>query len=311
VAVLKMLSKRLIGVIIVLIGVIALVFVMLRVIPGDPASVLLNEHVSQENIDRLTQSMGLDKSLPEQFVDYLGHAVRGDLGQSYFFKQPVTALILEAFPYTLKLTLLSIIFAWTLGIISGVISAMYNEKFLDYIFRPAALLGISVPVFIVALFLQYLFYFRFSLLPLTYDTSLLSLIMPAIALGWNSAGSVARLMRSNLMEQLGAPYMDTALAKGLLYKKAVLVHALRNAAVPVISMMALQLSGMLSGAVITESIFSIPGLGKLALGAIQTRDMPLLQGTVIFTALLIAIGNIVADVLATILNPKIRQESNR
>ncbi|MCR5774111.1 MAG: ABC transporter permease, partial [Lachnospiraceae bacterium] len=195
----KGLINRFAGVIVVLTGVMALIFVMLRIIPGDPVSVLLNEHVSQATIERLTRSMGLDKSLPEQFFGYLLGALHGDLGNSYYIQKPVSGLIMEAFPYTIKLTLLSVAFAWTFGIISGVISAMYNDRFLDYLFRGTALLGISIPIFMVALFLQYVFYYRLSLLPLTFDGSFVSLILPAIALGWNSAGSVARLMRSNLM----------------------------------------------------------------------------------------------------------------
>ncbi len=302
----RQLLGRLLGVVLVLTGVVVIVFVMLRVIPGDPATVLLNEHVSQANIERLTQSMGLDKSLPEQFLDYLAGILRGDLGRSYYLQQPVSSLLMDAFPYTLRLTLLSVLFAWTLGTVTGVVSAMYNERLVDYLFRGLALFGISIPVFMVALSLQYLFYYRLSLFPLTYDGSLLSLILPAAALGWNSAGSVARLVRSELMEQLQAPYMDTARAKGLLYRKAVIFHALRNAALPVITMMALQLSGMLSGAVITESIFSIPGLGRLALSAIESRDMPLLQGTVLFTALIIAVGNILADAVNMLLDPRLR-----
>ena len=302
----RQLLGRLLGVVLVLTGVVVIVFVMLRVIPGDPATVLLNEHVSQANIERLTQSMGLDKSLPEQFIDYLAGILRGDLGRSYYLQQPVSSLLMDAFPYTLRLTLLSVLFAWTLGTVIGVVSAMYNERLVDYLFRGLALFGISIPVFMVALSLQYLFYYRLSLFPLTYDGSLLSLILPAAALGWNSAGSVARLVRSELMEQLQAPYMDTARAKGLLYRKAVIFHALRNAALPVITMMALQLSGMLSGAVITESIFSIPGLGRLALSAIESRDMPLLQGTVLFTALIIAVGNILADAVNMLLDPRLR-----
>ncbi len=304
----KGLSKRLFGVIIVMLGVTALIFVMLRIIPGDPASVLLNEHVSQENIDRLTESMGLDKSLPRQFIGYLGDVLKGDFGNSYYMQQPVLSLILKAFPYTLRLTLLSIAFAWTMGIVSGVISAIYNERLPDYLFRGASLLGISVPVFMVALLLQYIFYYRLSLLPLVYDGSLSSLILPAIALGWNSAGSVARLMRSSLIEQMDAPYVETAMAKGLTRKKAIVHHAFKNALLPVVTMMALQLAEMLSGAVITESVFSIPGLGKLALTSLQTRDMPLLQGTVLFTAFLIAIGSILADLINTLLNPRLRLE---
>ena len=303
---LKELPKRLAGILLVLLGVVLLIFVMLRVIPGDPATVLLNDHVSQATIEKLTKSMGLDKSLPEQFLSYIAGILKGDLGRSYYLQRPVSDLILEALPYTVKLSLLAILFAWTLGIASGIISALYNEKLPDYLFRGAALLGISVPVFMVALFLQYLFYYRLSLLPLTWNGSLPSLIMPAIALGWNSAGSVARLMRSSLMEELKAPYMDTAGAKGLVYKRAVLTHALRNAALPVITMMALQFSGMLSGAVITESVFSIPGLGQLALTAVQTRDMPLLQGTVLFTAALIALGSIVSDIINMLLDPRLR-----
>ena len=300
------LPKRLLGVILVLIGVVILIFIMLRVIPGDPVTVLLNEHVSQATVERLTSSMGLDKSLPEQFLSYMAGLLRGDMGRSYYLQRPVSELILEALPYTIRLSLLAILFAWTLGIVSGIISAMYNERLLDYLFRGTALLGISIPVFMVALFLQYLLYFRLSLLPLTYDGSFLSLIMPAIALGWNSAGSVARLMRSSLMEELAAPYMDTAGAKGLVYKRAVIKHALRNAALPVITMMALQLSSMLSGAVITESVFSIPGIGQLALTAVQTRDMPLLQGTVLFTAGIIALGSILGDLINMLLDPRLR-----
>ncbi len=301
------LLRRLLEVVLVLLGVMILIFVVLRIIPGDPASVLLNDHVSEATIRRLTETMGLDKPIALQFVDYLTNALRGDLGQSYYMKQSVLSLILSALPYTLKLTALSAAFAWSFGIVTGVISALYHDRLLDHLFRGISLLGVSVPVFMVALFLQYLFYFKLSLMPLLYDGSFISMILPAIALGWNSAGSVARLTRSGLMEQMNAPYLDTARAKGLTTKQAVITHGLKNAMLPVITMMAIQLSGMLSGAVITESIFGISGLGKLALTAVQTRDMPLLQGTVLFSALVISIGNIIADLLNTLLDPRIRK----
>ena len=300
------LLRRCLGVILVLLGVMLLIFIVLRIIPGDPAKVLLNEHVSEEAIKRLTESMNLDKPLSVQFFIYLKNALCGDLGQSYFMKQPVLSLILEAFPYTLKLTVLSAAFAWIFGIGIGIISALYHDRLADHLFRGISLLGVSVPVFMVALFLQYLMYYKLSLLPLLYDGSFISMILPAVALGWNSAGSVARLTRSGLMEQLNAPYLDTARAKGLTTKRAVLTHGLKNAMLPVITLMALQLSGMLSGAVITESVFSISGLGKLALTAVQTRDMPLLQGTVLFTALIISVGNIIADIINSLMDPRIR-----
>ncbi len=300
------LIKRCLGVIPVLLGVMLLIFIVLRIIPGDPASVLLGEHVSEEAIKRLTESMDLDKPLIVQFFTYLKNALRGDLGQSYFMKRSVTSLILDAFPYTLKLTVISAIFAWVFGIGAGIISALYHDRLLDHLFRGVSLLGISVPIFMSSLFLQYLLYYRLSLLPLLYDGSFLSMILPAVALGWNSAGSVARLTRSGLMEQLNAQYLDTARAKGITTKRAILTHGLKNAMLPVITLMALQLSSMLSGAVITESIFGILGLGKLALSAVQTRDMPLLQGTVLFTALVISLGNIFADLINTLLDPRIR-----
>ncbi len=298
--------RRCVGVVLVLLGVMALIFIVLRIIPGNPAVVLLNEHVNKETIERLTVSMNLDKPIPEQFFLYLSGALKGDLGQSYYMKQPVLALVLQAFPYTVKLTVFAAIFAWLFGIGVGVISALHHDRLMDYLFRGISLLGVSVPVFMVALFLQYLFYFKFSLLPLVYDGTFLSMILPAIALGWNSAGSVARLTRSSLMEQLNEPYLDTARAKGLTAKRAILTHGLKNAMVPVITMLALQLSGMLSGAVITESVFGIAGLGRLALTAVETRDMPLLQGTVLFSALIISLGNIISDFINMCMDPRLR-----
>ena len=297
--------KKICQVVLVLLGVCVLIFVMLRIIPGDPASVLLNEHVSQDAVERMTESMGLSRSLPEQFFDYLKGILHGDFGRSYYMNQPVLTLIMNAFPYTLLLSVLAALFAWSFGIITGILSALYNGKLPDYLFRGLSLFGISMPVFMVALFLQYIFYFRLSLFPLTYNGTLLSMILPAVALGWNSAGSVARLTRSSLMEELSAPYTDTASAKGLTWKKAVLRHGLKNAMLPIITMMAIQFSSMLSGAVITESIFGISGIGKLALTAVQTRDMPLLQGTVLFSAFLIAVGNVAADLINRLLDPRL------
>ncbi len=297
-------AKRLLGILLVLLEIMFLIFIMLRVIPGDPASVLLNEHVSPAAIEKLTVSMGLDKSLSEQFIDYLKDALRGDFGLSYYLHKNVGELIYEAFPYTARLACMAAVFAWSFGIVSGIVSVMYHDRILDYLFRGLSLLGISVPIFMVAMFLQYLIYYRLGMLPLNFNGSFVSLLLPAVALGWDSAGSVARITRSQLMEQMGEPYIDTAKAKGLYFSRAVLRHALRNAILPVITVMALQLSGMLSGAVITESIFGVPGIGRLALTAIQTRDMPLLQGTVLFSAFLIAVGNLLADLINSILDPR-------
>lgn len=301
--------KRVIGTIPVLIGVVLLIFIMLRIIPGDPAAMLLGEHVDQATIDRLTEVMGLNRSLPEQFFSYLAGAVRGDLGISYKFNRPVTEMIMEAFPYTVELALMAAIFAWLMGLAAGILSAVNQNRIPDRLFMGASLMGVSMPIFMTALLLQYLLAFKVKLFPLTQNGTVVSMILPAIALGWNSAGSIARMTRSSLLEVMQADYVDTARAKGLRKRAVILGHALKNAMLPVITMMALQFSSMLSGAVITESIFAIPGIGRLATTAIQNRDMPVLQGTVLFTTILVIAGNLAADLLYSVLDPRIRKEA--
>ncbi len=304
----KGIIRRVFSMIPVLLGVILLMFIMLRVVPGNPATVLLGEHVNQETIDRLTENMGLNQPLMVQFFQYVGNALRGDLGISYAMQKPVSKLIMEAFPFTIKLSVLAALFAWLVGLVAGVISAIRQNRLADRVFMSFSLLGISMPVFMTALFLQYLLAFRFKVFALTSDGSWFSMILPAIALGWNSAGSIARMTRSSLLEVMQADYIDTARAKGLVGRSVILGHALKNAMLPVITMMALQLSSMLSGAVITESVFAIPGIGRLATEAIQKRDMPLLQGTVLFTTVLVVLGNFAADLLYGVMDPRIDKE---
>ena len=205
--------------------------------------------------------------------------------------------------------LLAALFAWVLGLGTGIIAAIRQNSLVDHLFMGVSLAGVSMPIFMVALLLQYLFAFKIKAFPLTLDGTFLSMILPAIALGWNSAGSIARMTRSSLLEVMQADYIDTARAKGLRKQAVILGHALKNSMLPVITMMALQFSGMLSGAVITESIFAIPGIGRLATTAIQNRDMPVLQGTVLFTTVLVIAGNLIADLLYSVLDPRIRKEA--
>ena len=300
--------KRLVSMIPVLIGVMLLTFIMLRVVPGDPVSIMLGEHYSQAKIDRLTRAMNLDKPIWEQFVSYMLGAFRGDLGVSYMMNKPVTGLIAEAFPQTFRLALMAAAIAWAVGLIAGITAAVKQNKLPDHLFMGFSLAGVSVPIFMSALFLQYFFSYRLKILPLTSDGSAASLILPAIALGWNSAGSVARMTRSSLIETLQADYIDTARAKGLLRPAVIFGHALKNALLPVVTMMALQISSLMSGAVITESVFSVPGIGRLATQAIQNRDMPLLQGTILFTTILVILGNLAADLLYSVIDPRIGDE---
>jgi peptide/nickel transport system permease protein len=215
----------------------------------------------------------------------------------------------SAFSNTLILALMASAFAWLVGIISGIIAAVKKNSILDHLFMGVSLLGVSMPVFMAAMVLQFFFSYKLKIFPIAGTQSFAGFILPAVALGWNSAGSVARLVRSTLLEILEEDYIDTARAKGRRQMGVLILHAMRNAMLPVITMMAIQLSGMLSGAVLTETIFSINGIGRLAVQAITGRDIPLLQGTVLFSAALVILGNFLADSLYHVLDPRIRKEA--
>ncbi len=303
--------ERLLQSVLVLLGCALMVFIMLRIIPGSPVAVLMGEHVDTAVIERLTAEYGLDQPVLIQFFRYLGGAVRGDFGTSYSLGKPVSSLMAAAFANTLILALLAALFAWTLGIISGLAAAVKKNSILDHLFMGTALLGVSMPVFMAAMLLQYFLAFRLKWLPITGTESFAGFILPAVALGWNSAGSVARLVRSTLLEILEEDYIDTARAKGRGQMGVLTVHALKNAMLPVITMMAIQFSGLLSGAVITETVFSVNGIGRLAVQAINGRDLPLLQGTVLFAAAIVIFGNYLADLLCSLLDPRIRREAEK
>ncbi|HIT63693.1 MAG TPA: ABC transporter permease [Candidatus Ventrimonas merdavium] len=304
---LKKILKRILIAIPVLFGVVLAIFIMLRIVPGDPVQTMLGEHMDMALIEKLRAEMGLDQPMIVQFFKYIGNAMRGDFGTSYRLNRDVAQIIAEAFPHTVKLSLLAAAVAWVIGLVAGVIAAIRQNRLLDRLFMGCALLGVSMPVFMTALVLQYVFAFKLNWFPVSGFDSVNSMVLPAIVLGWNSAGSIARMTRSNLVEIMQNDFIRTARAKGLRETGVIVGHALKNAMLPVVTMMALQISSMLSGAVLTESVFGVPGIGRLAVNAIETRDMPLLQGTVIFTTILIIIGNLVADLLYNVLDPRIRE----
>lgn len=305
--VIKNIIKRILISIPVLIGVILIIFIMLRIVPGNPVATMMGEHVNAAVIEKVSREMGLDQPLYVQFFRYVGNALKGDFGTSYRLNRNVTKIIMEAFPNTVKLSVCAAVVAWIIGIVSGIVAAIRQNRLLDRLFMGGALIGVSMPVFMTALFLQYTLAFKLKWLPVSGYDSLACMILPAIVLGWNSAGSIARMTRSNLLEVMQDDYIRTARAKGLREQGVIIGHALKNAMLPVVTMMALQISSMLSGAVITESIFGVPGIGRLAVNAIETRDMPLLQGTVVFTTILVIIGNLIADLLYSVLDPRIRE----
>lgn len=307
-ATLKSIGKRILGSLPVLIGVVLVIFLMLRIVPGDAITTMMGEHANAATIERMTAELGLDRPWYEQFVRYITGLFTGDMGTSYKLHRPVSELIAEAFPTTVKLALMAVVVAWVIGVVCGVISAVRKDKLVDRLFMGFSLLGVSVPVFMTAMILQYVFGFTLRWFDLSYSGKLVNFVLPAIALGWNSAGSIARLTRSTLVEVMREDYIDTAKAKGRGQGGIIVFHALRNAMIPVITMMALQISSMLSGAVITETIFGLPGIGRLCVDAISGRDIPLLQGSVLFTTVLVILGNLVADCLYSVLDPRIRKE---
>ena len=302
----KMIQRILVS-IPVMLGVVFLIFLMLNVVPGNPIEAMLGEHASQSVIDRMSRYYGLDQPVYVQFLIYVKNLLRGDLGVSYKLNRSVNDLIGSAFPYTLKLTLLSALLAWVIGIPAGIVSAIRKNSLIDRLFMGASLMGVSMPVFWAALLFQYFFAYRLNLVPVSGVVSFSSYLLPATVLGWSSAGTIARLTRSNLLEVLEEDYIRTAFAKGLSQTGVILHHAFKNALLPVVTMMAIQVASMLSGAVITETVFAIPGIGRLAVDAITSRDMPLLQGTVLFTTVLMILGNLVADLLYTVIDPRIRE----
>ena len=302
----KMIQRILVS-IPVMLGVVFLIFLMLNVVPGNPIEAMLGEHASQSVIDRMSRYYGLDQPVYVQFLIYVKNLLRGDMGVSYKLNRSVNDLIGSAFPYTLKLTLLSALLAWLIGIPAGIVSAIRKNSLIDRLFMGVSLMGVSMPVFWAALLFQYFFAYRMNLVPVSGATSLSSYFLPSIVLGWSSAGTIARLTRSNLLEVLEEDYIRTAFAKGRSQSGVILHHAFKNALLPVVTMMAIQVASMLSGAVITETVFAIPGIGRLAVDAITSRDMPLLQGTVLFTTVLMILGNLVADLLYTVIDPRIRE----
>ncbi len=303
----RSLAQRLIQAVIVLTGVVLLTFVMLRIIPGNPIETMMGEHADSTTIARMTEEMGLNQPLHIQFAKYISSAVRGDFGTSYSLGKPVSALMGNAFVNTLMLAIFAALFAWFIGIGCGIVSAMKKNHLADRLFMGTSLLGISLPVFMAAMFLQYVFAYRLHWLPVSGTGSWKCFILPAIALGWNSAGQVSQMTRTSLLETLQEDYIDTARAKGRGPMGVLVFHALRNAMLPVMTMMTIQLSSLLSGAVITETVFSINGVGRLMVQAISGRDIPLLQGTALLATGVVILGSLLADCLYAVLDPRIRK----
>ncbi len=300
-------AHRLLHAIPVLIGISVLSFLMLHLIPGDPVSVFAGDKpLTPERAAELRHQYGLDRPLMIQYWDYASHAIRGDLGVALRSQRPVLDSILEVLPGTIQLTLSALALAATLGISMGILAAVAHGTWLDTAIMTVAMLGISTPIFYSSLLLILLFSFTLAWLPATGQGGPERLVLPATALGLSSSAVLARLVRSSMLEVLRQEYVTTARAKGLAPAFVLVRHALKNALIPAVTMLGLQLGALLGGAVVTETIFSRPGLGRLAVEAILNRDFPLVQGTVLFAATTYVLVNLVVDVSYASLDPRIR-----
>ena len=305
------LIKRLLLIPITLLGIFTIAFALLYIVPGDPVSTIVGQHADPETIKAIRIQLNLDKSLPEQYIGYLGKVVTGDLGRSFVRSEDVAPAIMERFPATLELTVAAIVIAIVIGIPIGIISSIKQYSFWDRFFMVFAIGGVSAPNFWVGQILILFFAYKFKLLPdggysEYFPENIKFLILPALALGIREVSVIARLTRSSMLEVIRQDYVRTARAKGLSEFKVIVHHSLRNSLVPIVTYIGMDIGYLLGGAVITETIFTRPGIGLLAVQALRDKDIPMVLGTVLFASLLIVIANLLTDLSYAALDPRVK-----
>lgn len=286
--------------------VITLVFLAFRVIPGDPAQMYAGEQATRETLEQVRKELGLDKPVHIQYVEYLKNLARGDLGRSYITRRPVVVEISTRFANTVKLSLAAISLAVIAGLTMGIIAALKQERFWDYLFSVLALVGISTPVFWLALILMYVFSLRLHILPTAGNQTWKHYLMPTFCLSVYSIAFITRMTRSSLLEVFGEDFVRTARAKGLPERMVLLRHILRNALIPITTVVGLRFGYMLGGAVVTETVFAWPGMGRLLVTAVEQRDIPIVQGVLLVFGTAFVLINLVVDVLYSVIDPRIR-----
>lgn len=299
--------RRLFISIFLVLALIAVVFFMLRtVVPGDPALVLAGENAPPEVIEQIRHNQGLDKPVTVQFLIFLQNLAKGDLGRSSMTRQLVTERLFAAMPITGTLTLICFLYTMTLGITVGMITAYWHDTWVDNVTRILTVTGASMPTFWLGLMLILIFAVFFGVLPVQGGLTLKGMILPMITLGTGSAAFLARLVRAAMLEVLNSDYVRTARAKGVMEVWVVLKHALRNALIPIMTVAGFQIGGLLGGAVITESIFGLPGMGTLSINAIHNRDYSLIQGNVLFIVVIYLFVNLLVDISYAYVDPRVR-----
>jgi ABC-type dipeptide/oligopeptide/nickel transport system permease component len=291
-----------------LFGVLVVAFLLLYVAPGDPVESMIGERADSVTIARLRAQLRLDDPLPQRFAHYAGNVLRGDLGNSYITNRPITQDIKERFPKTLQLAGAAMLLATVIGLTLGVLSARNPGGFADRFALGLAYLGISFPVYWVGLLLILLFAVTLRWLPPSGYGSLRFLVLPALTLGMRSIAFLARMTRSAMLDALSADFVRTARAKGLSESVVTLKHALRNALIPVITVLGLDFGAYLTGSILTETIFSWPGIGRYVVNAISRRDLPAIQGTVLFLSTVFVLVNLITDIAYAKADPRVSYE---
>lgn len=302
---LRFLASRLAQSAIVLLGVSAIVFFCLF-LSGDPAALMMSPDASRAEIDAFRKAMGFDDPAVVQYLRYLGKVLTGDFGMSLRFQRPVLELVLERLPATALLAIAALAWSTLLGFVFGVIAALKPGGVLDVLVRGVALAGQAMPVFWLGLVLILFFAMKWRLLPTSGYGEFRHLILPALTLGAYYTSAVTRLVRASLIEVMGEDYIRTARSKGLPTRQVVLRHALRNALIPVVTVQAMYFAALLGGALVTEIIFAWPGIGRLAVQAVQNRDFPLVQAVVLLAATVFVLMNLLVDLAYALLNPRVR-----
>lgn len=309
---LRLVARRLITAVPVVLGVSIAIFLLVRLVPGGPAEAVAGQNSSPEQIERLNAQMGLDEPMLSQYVDWLSGAVRGDLGTSLFSSQSVTTAIVDRLPPTLSLTISATVLALLLGVPAGVLAALRPGSLLDRGITALASAGLAVPGFWLALVLIAVFVNRLDWFPPTGYIGLTegigdwarTIALPSVALAAAAGGVIARQTRSALIDVLDADFIIAARARGLGRRRVVLTHGLRNASIPVITILGLQIVSLLGGSVIIEQVFAIQGVGTLALNSVSLRDFTMIQGIVVVTSIVVVVVNCVVDILYAVVNPR-------
>lgn len=302
----RILAGAVLQVIPVLLGISVLVFLIVHLIPGDPAVLVAGLESSREVVERIRAELGLDQPLHVQFWRFLSRVVQGDLGTSIRTGGPVTEEIAERLPYTLRLALGGTLVATLIGLVTGAVAAVRHNRAWDYVTMVLTLLAVSTPSYWLALMLMLVFSLQLGLLPSIGLQTPLHYVLPILTLGTQSAGLIARMTRSTLLDVLRQDYIRTARSKGVDETRVLYKHALRNTLVPVISVIGLRFGGLLAGTVLVESVFAIPGVGRMVVDAVLARDFPMIQGAVLVIAALYVITNMTVDVLYQVFDPRLR-----